>query len=72
VADRSAAQQATVVDFLNNASADPYATPIVAPVSRGCQMSCAAKPEGGLGKIKLAEVRSRRDKSRFFIVAAVM
>lgn len=31
-----------VVDFLNNASADPYA-PIVAPVSRGWQMSCAAK-----------------------------
>jgi hypothetical protein len=44
VADRSAAQQAAVpvVDFLNNASADPYA-PIVAPVSRGWQMSCAAK-----------------------------
>jgi hypothetical protein len=38
------AQQAAVpvVDFLNNASADPYA-PIVAPVSRGWQMSCAAK-----------------------------
>ena len=44
VADRSAAQQAAVpvVDFLNNASAEPYA-PIVAPVSRGWQMSCAAK-----------------------------